>query len=113
ALARFPALRQMASRQVVLLTPLESFHPRPLPSRYRINRVHPAFCKKQPFYFQALAGCPFCKSFPLLFINGMGGWGGRISQTGDLCVPLSLLDATLTRHPVSVHSKGLTGTLTL
>ena len=64
----------MASRQVVLLTPLEFSHPRPLPSSHQIKRVHRAFCKKQPFYFQALAGCPFCKSFLLLFINGMGGY---------------------------------------
>jgi hypothetical protein len=116
----------MASRQAVLLTPLESFHARPLPSRHRINRVHPASCRKQPFSFQTPAGTHFATLlFSILCRNG--GYPLRIprrmrilsdhreskgSSPGSLRFSLSLLDATLTRHPISVHSKGLTATLT-
>jgi hypothetical protein len=139
----------MASRQAALLTPLESFHPRPLPSRHLINRVHSSFCKKQPFSFHALAGTHFatllfsisCRNggYPLRIPRRMrilsdhrqskGAAPGsrrfspevvRIlsdhreskSSSPDSALPLSLLDATLTRHPISVHSKGLTEALT-
>jgi hypothetical protein len=108
----------MTSRRAVLLTPLESSHPRPLPSRHRINRVHPAFCKKQPFSFHALAGTHFAT---LLFSTSCRNGGyppssqksfSLFAQATGLPVPLTLLKATLTRHPISVHSKGLTATLT-
>jgi hypothetical protein len=146
----------MASRQAVLLTPLESFHPRSLPSRHRIKRVHPVFCKKQLFSFHALAGTHFatllfsisCRdggyppsrqkscsifgqerglSFSLSLLRiprrmrilsppaageskGSSPCSRRFSP--DFVLSLSLLDATLTRHPISVHSKGLTEKVT-
>jgi hypothetical protein len=109
----------MASRQAVLLTPLESFRTRLLPSRHRINRVHSTLSKKQPFSFHALAGCPFRNSFLFKFMPWMGG---TLLPDKSLALPLlkrqvslfplSLLEATLTRHPISVHSKGLTENLT-
>jgi hypothetical protein len=75
----------MASRQAVLLTPLESFHPRLLPSRHRINRVHPAFCKKQPFSFHALAGTHFATLlFSILCRNG-----GYLPSRQKSCSPYS------------------------
>jgi hypothetical protein len=128
----FAALRQMASRQAVLLTPLESSHPRLLPSRHRINRVHPALCKKTTFLF-SLFSCtsrmPFQQPLSFQIHAGMGGYppahptkdahpepacGGESKGTspGSFRFSLSLLDATLTRYPISVHSKGLTATLT-
>jgi hypothetical protein len=73
----FAALRQMASRQAVLLTPLESSHPRLLPSRHRINRVHPALCKKTTFLF-SLFSCtsrmPFQQPLSFQIHAGMGGY---------------------------------------
>jgi hypothetical protein len=129
----FPALRQMASRlpslprasrgasmgqEAVLLTPLESLHPRLLPSSHRINRVHPVFCKKQPFSFHALAGTHFATLLFSISCRNGGYPASRqkscsiFGQEKGLSVPLSLLDATLTRHPISVHSKRLTENLT-
>jgi hypothetical protein len=112
----FPALWQMASRHAVLLTPLESFHPRLLPSRHLINRVHAAFCKKQPFSFHALAGCHSSNSFLLEFMSRMAGYTpSRQKPLPYLCsserrsCSLNPFEATLTRYPVSVHSKGTYG----
>jgi hypothetical protein len=74
-------LRQMASRlprasmgQAVLLTPLESFHPRPLPSSHRINRINLIFLVAQPFYFQTLAKCYSGNLLVLIFIQIGGGY---------------------------------------
>ena len=40
-------------------------------------------------------------------------FGSIFGQARGLSVPLSLSEATLTRYPISVHSKGLTVTITL
>jgi hypothetical protein len=66
----------MASRQAVLLTPLESSHLRPLPSSHLINPVHRAFSRKQPFCFHAIAECPSRNSFLLIFMHFDGGCRG-------------------------------------
>jgi hypothetical protein len=62
----FPALWQMASHQAVLpcpeerrVTPLESFHPRPLPSRHRINLMNTDFPVVDLLSFHALVGTHF------------------------------------------------------
>jgi hypothetical protein len=70
----FAALRQMASRQAVLLTPLESSHPRALSSRYRINRVHPALCKKTTFVFSCTSRMPISQLLSFQIHAGMGGY---------------------------------------
>jgi hypothetical protein len=109
----------MASRQAVLLTPLESFRTRPLPTRHRINRVHPRFLQKTTFVFSCACRMPF----PQLLSFVIHQWDGAyppsrqrscsiFGQWRGLSIPLSLLDATLTRRTISVHSKGLTGNLT-
>ena len=41
--------------------------------------------------------------------KGSSPWSSRFSL--DLALSISLLEATLTRYPISVHSKGLTGKL--
>jgi len=64
----------MASRQAVLLTPLESFHFRPLPSRHRINRVHPAFCKRATFLFSCTSRMPISQLLSFQIHAGMGGY---------------------------------------
>jgi len=64
----------MASPQVVLLTPLESFHPLPLPSSYRINRINSIFPVVQPFYFQTLTKCNSDNLLVLIFIQIGGGY---------------------------------------
>jgi hypothetical protein len=123
----------MASRQAVLLTPLESSNPRLLPSPHRINRVHPAFCKRTTFFFSCTSRMPFPQLLSFQIHAGMGGTPLRIPRrmrilsdhreskgsspgsrrfSPDSVLSLSLLEATLTRNPISVHSKGLTGMLT-
>jgi len=54
-----PTPRPMPSRQVVLLTPLESSHPQQSPSRHRINRVNRDFPVVDPLCFQMLTGVHF------------------------------------------------------
>jgi hypothetical protein len=112
----------MVARYEVLLTPLESFQPRPLPSSHRINRVHPAFCKKTTFLFSCTSRMPISQLLSFQFHAGMGGWGGtslnqqilQAKSSAPFFIPavlLSLLEATLTRMPISVDFKGFTGTL--
>ena len=94
----------MASRQAVLLTPLESSHPRPLPSRHRISRVHPAFCRNATFLFSCTSRNPFCNPFVLNFMQEWGYPPSRqksrsiLAQARGFPVPLSLLEATLTEN---------------
>ena len=63
----------MASRQVVLLTPLESPHLQPLPSSHLINLMNIGFPVVDPFSFQTLATCPSVNLFVLSFIHFDGG----------------------------------------
>jgi hypothetical protein len=49
----------MPSRQLVLLTPLESSHPQPSPSSHRINLMNIDFPVVDPLYFQTFTGVHF------------------------------------------------------
>ena len=69
----FPAPRPMATRQVVLLTPLESPHPQRSPSSHRINLMNTDFPVVHPLYFQTLTGVHFAT--PLLPISYRNGGG--------------------------------------
>jgi hypothetical protein len=69
----FPTPRPMVSRQIFLLTPLESFHPQLSPSSHRINRVNRHFPVLDPLYFQTLAGCPFANPFLSMIFHFDGG----------------------------------------
>src|SRR4029077_7636393 len=112
----------MFPRYEVLLTPLESFRPRPLPSSYRINRVHPAFCKKTTFLFSCTSRMPISQPLSFQIHAGMGGRGVttlkphilQAKSSAPFFIPtvsLRLLSATLTRMSISVDFKGFTGTL--
>ena len=55
----FPAPRPMATRQVVLLTPLECSHPQLSPSSHRINVMNTDFPVVDPLYLQTFTGVHF------------------------------------------------------
>jgi hypothetical protein len=63
----------MASRQVVLLTPLESSHPQLSPSSHRINLMNTDFPVVDPLYFQTLTTCPPANLFALSLLHFDGG----------------------------------------
>jgi hypothetical protein len=111
----FPAPRPMASRQVVLLTPLESSQPQVSPSRHRINRVNRYFPVVDPLYVQALTGCPSANPFLSMIFHFDGGvYPHPRSRPGlsppDLRFPivLSSLAAIFAERAASVATKGLT-----
>src|SRR4249920_1774377 len=108
----FPAPRPMASRQVVLLTPLESPQPPLSPSCHLINLVNTKFPVVDPLSFQTLTGVHFATHlFSSLSRNGGGPLlmlPSRLTLP-SLCstIMLTSLPATFTNHPTTVANKGL------
>jgi hypothetical protein len=120
-----PAPRPMPSRQVVLLTPLESSHPQPSPSSHRINLMNTDFPVVDPHSFQTLTGVHFATHLFSCSCRNGGGYTPlarhSFSEGGSpdvLDVPtitvwtfrrsVSSLPATFTEHSASVAFKRLT-----
>jgi hypothetical protein len=116
---RFPTPRPMPSRQVVLLTPLESSRPQPSLSRHRINLMNIDFPVVDPLYFQTLTGVYFATHlFPTSYRNGGGCTPLSAAPSAELTLrrldiwtlrrSTSSLSATFMDHHASVANKRLT-----
>jgi hypothetical protein len=117
----FPVPRPMPSRQVVLLTPLESSHPQLSPSRHRIKLMNTKIPVVDPFYFQTLTGVHFATHLFSRSCRNGGGYTPLARHSLAKAGPptfrrlnvwtfrrsVSPLPATFIEHLASVASKRL------